>query len=336
MAGQALLSVDGLTTSFGRGPGKVRAVADMSFDLAEGEVLAIVGESGSGKSVTMRSIMGIIPMPPGVIESGTAFFDGADLLAIDEEHLRRLRGKDIAMVFQDAMTSLNPVLTVGRQITEVLEEHLGMTGKAARDRAIALLDEVGIPDAAHRIDEYPHQFSGGMRQRAMIALAIACGPRLLIADEPTTALDVTIQAQIIDLVVGLQTAHDMGIVWISHDLGVVARIAQKVIVMYAGRVVERATVEDLFDAPAHPYTIGLLASLPRLDQEPGEHLDSIPGQPPNASSLPPGCAFAPRCPLATETCRVEVPPVITVGDGHHAACHRLDEVRRREGRLPWT
>ena len=333
---EAALRVHNLTTAFGTKEDRVRAVNGVSFEVGEGEVLAIVGESGSGKSVTMRSVMGIIPMPPGVIESGDAWFAGQDLLKMDDETLRRIRGKDIAMIFQDAMTALNPVLTIGRQITEVLREHMGMSQRQAMARAAELLGQVGIPNPQSRLTQYPHQFSGGMRQRAMIALAIACQPKLLIADEPTTALDVTIQAQIIDLVVSLQRDLGMSVIWISHDLGVVARIAQRVVVMYGGRIVEHGRVEDLFDHPAHPYTIGLLASLPKMDEEEvGQRLDSIPGQPPDATRLPPGCAFAPRCPLAQASCQSTLPPLAEVSAGHQTACLRLDEVQRLGGRLSW-
>ncbi len=333
---EAALSVHHLTTAFGKKEDRVRAVNDVTFEVGEGEVLAIVGESGSGKSVTMRSVMGIVPMPPGVIESGDAWFAGQDLLRMDAETLRRIRGKDIAMIFQDAMTALNPVLTVGRQITEVLREHMRMSRRQAMSRAAELLGQVGIPNPESRLKQYPHQFSGGMRQRAMIALAIACQPKLLIADEPTTALDVTIQAQIIDLVVSLQRDLGMSVIWISHDLGVVARIAQRVVVMYGGRIIEQGLVEDIFDHPAHPYTIGLLASLPKLDDEHvGERLDSIPGQPPDATRLPPGCAFAQRCPLATAACQAALPALADVGADHRAACIRIDEVRRLKGRLSW-
>ena len=333
---EAALRVHNLTTAFGKQEDRVRAVNGVSFEVGEGEVLAIVGESGSGKSVTMRSVMGIIPMPPGVIESGDAWFAGQDLLKMDDETLRRIRGKDIAMIFQDAMTALNPVLTIGRQITEVLREHMGMSQRQAVARAAELLGQVGIPNPDTGLTQYPHQFSGGMRQRAMIALAIACQPKLLIADEPTTALDVTIQAQIIDLVVSLQRDLGMSVIWISHDLGVVARIAQRVVVMYGGRIVEHGRVEDLFDRPAHPYTIGLLASLPKMDEEEvGQRLDSIPGQPPDATRLPPGCAFAPRCPLAQASCQSTLPPLAEVSAGHQTACLRLDEVQRLGGRLSW-
>ncbi len=333
---EAALTVNHLTTAFGKEEDRVRAVNDVTFEVGEGEVLAIVGESGSGKSVTMRSVMGIIPMPPGVIESGDAWFAGQDLLQMDDETLRRIRGKDIAMIFQDAMTALNPVLTIGRQITEVLHEHMGMSHREAMSRAAELLGQVGIPNPQSRLKQYPHQFSGGMRQRAMIALAIACHPKLLIADEPTTALDVTIQAQIIDLIVGLQRDLGMSVIWISHDLGVVARIAQRVVVMYGGRIIEHGRVEDLFEHPAHPYTIGLLASLPKLDDDHlGERLDSIPGQPPDATRLPPGCAFAPRCPLANASCQASLPVLSDVTADHQAACLRIDEVRRLQGRLSW-
>ena len=265
---KTLLEVNNLTTRFYIQNGVVQAVNGISFDMQEGEIIGVVGESGCGKSVSMRSIMRIIPEPPGKIEAGEVLFEGKDLLKLDEETMRRIRGKEIAMVFQDPMTSLNPVLTVGLQLTETITEHLNLGKKPALEKAQELLELVEIPNAKQRLDEYPHQFSGGMRQRAMIAMALACNPKLLIADEPTTALDVTIQAQIIDLVKQLQEDLGMAVIWITHDLGVVARIAQRMLVMYAGYIIEEASVESLYENPSHPYTLGLLGSLPRLDDAP--------------------------------------------------------------------
>jgi len=316
----SLLEVHNLTTRFYTQDGIVHAVNGISYSLDEGETLGIVGESGCGKSVSVLSLMRLIPDPPGKIVDGEVFFYGRDLLRLSEEEMRRVRGAEIAMVFQDPMTSLNPVLTVGFQITEALKLHQGMSDKEARDRAAELLTMVGIPQARERLDDYPHQFSGGMRQRAMIAMALSCNPMLLIADEPTTALDVTIQAQIIDLVKRLQEKLGMAVIWITHDLGVVARLTQRVIVMYAGYIIEEAPVKELYGSPRHPYTIGLLGSLPRLDEAPGTKLLSIPGQPPDLVAPPPGCPFAPRCQYATERCLQENPSLEPVGDGHRVAC----------------
>jgi len=315
-----MLEVKGLKTRFFTQDGVVKAVNGISYTLNEGETLAVVGESGCGKSVGVMSLIRLIPEPPGKITDGEAFFMGRDLLKMDVESIRRVRGKEIAMVFQDPMTSLNPVLTIGRQITETLELHLGMDKYQARNRAIELLETVNIPDAASCINDYPHQFSGGMRQRAMIAMALSCMPKILIADEPTTALDVTIQDQIIELVKRLRDELGMAIIWITHDLGVVAGLAERVVVMYAGFIVEEALVDDLYGSPSHPYTLGLLGSLPRLDMLRDERLVSIEGMPPDLIALPKGCPFAARCDYVIERCMEENPPLLPVAPGHKAAC----------------
>ncbi len=315
-----LLEVKDLKTEFHTQDGIVHAVNGVSFAVDEGETLGLVGESGCGKSVSVLSVMRLIPQPPGKISGGQVLFQGRDLLKVDDEEIRSVRGNRIAMVFQDPMTSLNPVLTINTQISEALELHLGMTKEQARKRSIELLKMVGIPEAEGRIDDYPHQFSGGMRQRVMIAMALSCSPQLLIADEPTTALDVTIQAQITDIVKRLKRDLGMAIIWITHDLGVVAGLAERVIVMYAGFIVEEASVEELYGAPRHPYTIGLLGSLPRLDQLRDEHLTSIDGLPPDLVGLPAGCPFAPRCRYACELCRLENPHLEPAGPGHKVAC----------------
>ena len=315
-----LLEVKDLRTRFHTPEGTVYAVNGISYELEEGETLAIVGESGCGKSVSMLSILGLIPTPPGEIASGTALYRGIDLLQITEPQLERVRGKEIAMIFQDPMTSLNPVLTIGRQITESLRTHMAMDQHQATQRAITLLEWVGIPDAARRLSDYPHQFSGGMRQRVMIAMALACAPGILIADEPTTALDVTIQAQIVELVVRMREQMGMAVIWISHDLGVVAGIAGRVIVMYAGYIVEEADVDSLYDDPRHPYTLALLAALPRADRRRDHRLKSIPGAPPSLHLQPRGCPFAPRCEFALERCWSENPALEPVAPGHRTAC----------------
>ncbi len=317
-----LMEVKDLVTRFKTHEGTVHAVNGVSYVLNEGETLGIVGESGSGKSVQSLSIMGLIPSPPGIIESGTVMFRGRDLLKLSREELRMVRGAEIAMIFQDPMTSLNPVLTIGRQITEALKLHQGMDNEQSRERAVELLTMVGIPMAAQRLDSYPHQFSGGMRQRAMIAMALSCSPQLLIADEPTTALDVTIQAQIIDLVKRLRDKMGMAMIWISHDLGVVAGIADTVQVMYAGFIVERGPVNAVFNDSRHPYTIGLKRSLPRIDAK-EERLISIEGKPPDMRKKPVGCPFAPRCTYHVDKCLTDTPPLRQVSDGvpgHIAAC----------------
>jgi oligopeptide transport system ATP-binding protein len=315
-----ILDVQGLETTFKTPDGVVHAVNGVSFGLGEGETLGVVGESGCGKSVTMLSVMGLIPSPPGKIEAGKAFFAGQDLVQMSKEELRHVRGAQIAMIFQDPMTSLNPVLTIGKQLEEPLMLHVGMTKKQARERAAELLGMVGIPNAKDRLNDYPHQYSGGMRQRVMIAMALSCSPQILIADEPTTALDVTIQAQITDLVKRLRDELGMAIIWITHDLGVVASLAQRVLVMYGGYIIEESPVIDLYANPTHPYTIGLLGSLPRVDEKIPTKLFSIEGQPPVLYEKPTACPFAPRCKWALEHCWQENPPLIEVSPEHRAAC----------------
>jgi oligopeptide/dipeptide ABC transporter ATP-binding protein len=324
-----LLAVEGLETHFRTREGVVHAVNGVSFHLKEGETLGVVGESGCGKSVTVMSMLGLVPTPPGEVVAGTALYNGQDLLKMSNEELRRVRGSHISIIFQDPMTSFNPVLTIGRQIAEPLETHMGMTKKDAYDRGAEVLELVGIPNARQRLNDYPHQFSGGMRQRAMIAMALTCDPTILIADEPTTALDVTIQAQIIDLVNRLQDQLGMAIIWITHDLGVVAGIAQRVNVMYGGYIVEQATVDELYDNPQHPYTMGLLGSLPRLDIEKHQKLASIEGLPPVLYEKPTCCPFAPRCAYRTDICLQENPSLHFVGLDHFAACW-VDPVTRKE------
>jgi oligopeptide transport system ATP-binding protein len=322
-----LLDVKDLTTRFYTDEGVVHAVNGISYDMQEGETLGIVGESGCGKSVHALSIMRLIPSPPGKVERGEVCFAGRDILKVSENEMRRIRGAQIAMVFQDPMTSLNPVYTVGSQIMEALMLHHAMDRNQARQRAGELLEMVGIPAARQRVDDYPHQFSGGMRQRAMIAMALSCQPQLLIADEPTTALDVTIQAQIVELVKRLQSELGMAIMWITHDLGIVAELAQRVNVMYAGYIIERGSVRDIFKRTSHPYTLGLLGSLPRLDEAPGTKLVSIPGLPPDLIALPVGCPFAARCPFVIERCREAMPPLEKAeGEDHTVACWRWPDV----------
>jgi oligopeptide transport system ATP-binding protein len=320
MKPELLLEVKNLQTRFHIAEGTVHAVNGISFSLKFGETIAVVGESGCGKSVTMMSVLRLIPIPPGEIAAGQAFYLGRDLLQASEAEMEHIRGKEIAMVFQDPMTSLNPVLTIGRQLSETLQVHLGMDKQQAHQRAIELLDMVGIPDAARQLKDYPHQFSGGMRQRVMIAMALACEPSLLIADEPTTALDVTIQAQIIELVQHLREKLNMTVIWITHDLGVVAEIAERVIVMYAGFIVEEALVDDLYEEPRHPYTEALLAALPRIERRRDQRLRSIPGAPPNLLVAPKGCPFVPRCEYVIDRCLVEMPPLVQVGRDHRSAC----------------
>lgn len=314
-----VLKVDGLRVAFDMHAGILRAVNGISFELVEGELLAVVGESGSGKSVAMMSLLQLLTSPPAKISDGRVMFGGRDLTKLGTADIREVRGGKIGFVFQDPMTSLNPVFTVGFQIMEPLREHLGLSRAAARSRAIELLQLVGIPAAAKRLDDYPHQFSGGMRQRVVIAIALACNPKVLIADEPTTALDVTVQAQILDLVRSLRQKQGMAIIWVTHDLGVAAGIADRVIVMYAGQVIEHARVQDLFDNPQHPYTRALLDSLP------GRHasdrpLPSLAGQPPMLWKDPASCPFAPRCSHVFEKCLNANPPRIAVDDGHDVAC----------------
>jgi oligopeptide transport system ATP-binding protein len=316
-----LLDVKDLKTCFHTPEGIVYAVNGVSFCLDEGGTLAVVGESGCGKSVTMMSILRLIPIPPGEIVSGTVQYRDQDLLKLSENNMQSdIRGKEIAMVFQDPMTSLNPVLTIGRQLTEPLRVHLKFQPEQAQRRAIELLELVGIPDPKKRLGDYPHQFSGGMRQRVMIAMALACNPTLLIADEPTTALDVTIQAQIIELVKELRTKIGLSIIWITHDLGVVAGLAEHVIVMYAGYIVEEADVDTLYENPRHPYTLALMAALPHVDRRRNSRLKSIPGAPPNLLVKPSGCPFATRCEFVLEKCRIQIPPISVIEDGHSIAC----------------
>ena len=315
-----LLDIQNLAVRFHTPEGIVYAVNDISYKVHEGEVIAVVGESGCGKSVSMMSILGLIPIPPGEIAGGRATFMDRDLLTMTDDELARTRGSEIAMVFQDPMTSLNPVLSVKRQMTEALRRHYGMTDEQATNRAIELLELVGIPDPARRLGDYPHQFSGGMRQRVMIAMMLACNPSLLIADEPTTALDVTIQAQIVELVVRMRERLGMALIWITHDLGVVAGLAERVIVMYAGMIVEEADVDSLFDNPKHPYTLALLAALPRVDRRREERLKSIPGAPPNLLIEQRGCPFAPRCGYVIDHCREERPPLFPISPTQRAAC----------------
>jgi oligopeptide transport system ATP-binding protein len=316
---EPLLSVEDLHVQFWTERGTIHAVNGISFDIAPGETLGIVGESGCGKSVTSLAILGILPRA-GKVTGGTATFDGRDLLHLSDRQLRRVRGKEIAMIFQDPMTSLNPVLTIGRQIAETLETHLGMGGRAAERRAIELLDRVGIPTADKRVRDYPHQFSGGMRQRAMIAMALACKPKLLIADEPTTALDVTIQAQILGLLRELVAEENAALILITHDLGVVAGMCERVNVMYAGMFMETGSARQLFARPRHPYTVGLLQSIPRLDAARGERLHPIEGIPRNMLSPPQACPFQPRCRYEVELSRQEVPPLEELEPGHKVAC----------------
>jgi peptide/nickel transport system ATP-binding protein len=324
-----VLEVTGLQTVFFTNSGLFRAVDDVSFHVRRGETLAIVGESGCGKSVSALSIMRLVPDPPGRIVGGSVLLEGTDLLGLDEAEMRKIRGDRISMIFQEPMTSLNPVIRIGDQISEAVRLHRAMTAKQAWAQAVEMLRLVRIPEPSRRALEYPHQLSGGMRQRAMIAMALACRPALLIADEPTTALDVTIQAQILALVLELQKELGMGLILITHDLGVVAQTAQRVIVMYAGRKVEEADVDTLFANPLHPYTRGLMASIPgvpALQEKAEARLTEIPGMVPSLTNLPAGCAFAPRCKLAIDRCRVEYPPLRDFGGAHLAACWRADEM----------
>ncbi len=347
-----LLEVKDLRTYFYTQEGVVKAVDGTSYVVEEGETLGLVGESGCGKSVSALSILRLIPQPPGKIVSGEIIFEGRDLLKLDEDEIRKVRGNEIGMVFQEPMTSLNPVLTIGRQLTETLELHMNLHGQAARNRAAELLEMVGIPEAKRRLDDYPHQFSGGMRQRVMIAMAMSCNPKLLLADEPTTALDVTIamamscnpkllladepttaldvtiQAQILEVMNRLSRELGTAVIIITHNLGVVARYADRVNVMYAGRVIETASAVELYRNPKHPYTVGLLNSVPRLDETRKEKLIPIEGLPPDLAHLPPGCPFYPRCAWRVDRCREEYPPFNLVGEKHYAACWESDRVRR--------
>ncbi|MFU8804118.1 MAG: ABC transporter ATP-binding protein [Bradymonadaceae bacterium] len=321
-----ILDVRGLQTHFDTEGGVVRAVDDVSFHVERGECLGVVGESGSGKSVCQISILGLIPTPPGRIAGGEVHFGGKDLIKCSKDELRRIRGNKISMIWQDPMSSLNPFLRISRQLIEPLQIHKGMAKEEAREKAIQMLEKVGIPGPRERFDQYPHQFSGGMRQRVMIAMALLCEPELLIADEPTTALDVTIQAQILELIKDLRKDFGTSVVMITHDLGVVAGMADRIIVMYAGRIMEEAAAVDLFRRPAHPYTVGLLKSVPRLDRGHEDRLIPIEGRPPDTSKPIPGCPFAPRCNWAQDRCHNEKPELVTLADGHRSACWRAQEV----------
>ena len=317
---ELLLDIQGLETQFRTPEGVVHAVNGVSITLNEGETLGVVGESGCGKSVTMLSVLRLVQSPPGRINAGKVLFQGRDLLKMSDEEIRHVRGAQIAMIFQDPMTSLNPVITIGKQLMEPLKLHLGMTDSQAADRAVELLEMVGISEARQHLKDYPHQFSGGMRQRVMIAMALSCNPQILIADEPTTALDVTIQAQIVELVKRLRDELGMAIIWITHDLGIVAGLASRVLVMYGGFVIEESGVRELYANPGHPYTLGLLGSLPRLDESERKPLVSIEGKPPVLYSKPQSCPFAPRCKWALERCWNENPVLETVGPNHRVAC----------------
>ncbi|AUG75637.1 Peptide ABC transporter ATP-binding protein [Kitasatospora sp. MMS16-BH015] len=333
-AGPPLLEVDGLQVEFKTRDGIAKAVNGVSYSVDAGETLAVLGESGSGKSVTAQAIMGILDTPPGRITGGQVRYRGEDLLAMPAEQRRSVRGRKIAMIFQDALSALNPVFSVGWQLGEVFRVHEGMSKRDSLAKAVELMDRVRIPAARQRVGDYPHQFSGGMRQRIMIAMALALGPDLIIADEPTTALDVTVQAQVMDLLAELQAEYRMGLILITHDLGVVADVADKIAVMYAGRIVETAPVYELYARPAHPYTKGLLRSIPRLDQR-GQDLYAIQGLPPSLLQIPAGCAFNPRCEQAADRCREELPLLQAVSDeegiglaGRHSACHFWKETHR--------
>jgi len=325
-----LLEVKNLKTHFFTMEGVVKAVDGVSYELNEGETLGLVGESGCGKSVSALSVMRLIPDPPGKIIDGEILLDGEDILKINMEGMREVRGAKIAMVFQEPMTSLNPVLTVERQITETLQLHMGMSKSESQRESVNLLTRVGIPDPEIRIKQYPHQFSGGMRQRVMIAMALSCNPRLIIADEPTTALDVTIQSQILDLMKSLTTELGVALIVITHNLGVVARYADRVNIMYAGKVIERGEAHEIYSNPRHPYTVGLLRSVPRLDLPRRAKLDPIEGQPPDLINLPPGCAFRERCRWAVDKCATDTPELVETSDGHLSACFRADELGATE------
>jgi oligopeptide transport system ATP-binding protein len=328
---ETLLEVKDLRTYFHTDDGTLKAVDGISFAVKRGETLGIVGESGSGKSVTNLSIIRLVPSPPGELVSGEILFDGHDILALPEPAVRKIRGRRIAMIFQDPMTSLNPFLRISRQLMEITELHLGYSKAQAYEHAIKMLETVGIPDARKRVDEYPHQFSGGMRQRVMIAMALSCKPELLIADEPSTALDVTIQAQILELIKKLKEETGTSVILITHDLGVVAGMTDQVIVMYAGKLFEQAPTKELFARPGNPYTKGLLRSVPDPTSEQGT-LYQIPGQPPDIAHLPPGCPFAPRCERAEEICHSEFPPLVQLTSDHTSLCHFANEVYEASGR----
>lgn len=334
-AAKPLLRVEGLTTELVLAGGRVRAVDDLTFSILPGETLGVVGESGCGKSMMALSLLGIAPNPPAIVSGGTAFFDGIDLLSLEPAALRRMRGNRIAMIFQEPMTALNPLMPIGKQIAEVCRQHLGHSRRQANARAVELLERVRMPDPASRSRDYPHQLSGGMRQRAMIAMALACDPILLIADEPTTALDVTIQAQVLELIDELQENTGMAVLLITHDLGVIAEVADRVLVMYAGRKVEEAPVAKLFSHPVHPYTKGLLASVPKLGASLGDDipkLKEIPGRVPAPTELPVGCAFAPRCSLADDRCHAKRPAIEEIAAGHRTACWHPDRPPLAAGR----
>ncbi|MGB0554680.1 MAG: ABC transporter ATP-binding protein [Alphaproteobacteria bacterium] len=322
----ALLEIEGLKTQFFTSAGTVRAVDGVNYNVEAGETVAVVGESGCGKSVTALSIMRLVADPPGKIVEGEIRFNGTDLLSLDEEEMRQVRGRDIGMVFQEPMTSLNPVLSVGRQLTETLETHFGMSREDADKRAVELLGLVGIAEPERRLVQYPHHFSGGMRQRVMIAMALACDPKLIIADEPTTALDVTIQAQILELMKNLTREMGVAMIIITHNLGVVARYADRVNVMYAGKIVESGTAKEIYHNPRHPYTLALLKSVPRLDLPRGAKLDPVDGQPPDLARLDDGCPFRPRCGFAQDGCANSVPPLAEVREKHWSACFEQDAV----------
>ena len=321
-----VLEVRDLATHFFTDEGVVKAVDGITYHVDEGEIIGIVGESGCGKSVSALSIMRLIPDPPGRIVNGEILFEGEDLLQASNSQMRHIRGNRIAMIFQEPMTSLNPVLNIGRQITETLELHQGMSKRQALARAAELLSMVGMPDAERRLKDYPHQFSGGMRQRVMIAMALSCNPKLIIADEPTTALDVTIQAQVLDLMQDLSREFGTSLIIITHNLGVVARYARRVAVMYAGKIIESGDAVDIYHNPSHPYTLGLLNSVPRLDEALKEKLEPIEGMPPSLVDLPKGCSFAPRCRFVIDRCTEETPPLMRVNEGHESACWRFDEL----------
>jgi oligopeptide transport system ATP-binding protein len=326
-----ILQINNLRTYFRGEDTVVKAVDGISYGIEEGETLAIVGESGCGKSVSALSILGLIPSPPGWIESGQIMFDGHDLLTLSDSEIRKVRGARIGMVFQEPMSSLNPVLSVERQMTEGIRLHLGLTKQQARTRAIEMLETVQIPDADSQLRRYPHMFSGGMRQRLMIAMALSCGPQLIIADEPTTALDVTVQAQILDLMKQLCQENDVALMIITHNLGVVARYADRINIMYAGKIIEQGTAREIYRNPRHPYTLGLLGSVPRLDGRRSDKLQPIEGQPPDLGDLPSGCHFNPRCQYANEKCTIEYPPFIDLDGSHRAACWIPDELRTGTG-----
>jgi len=323
----SLLEIENLGVEFHMADGVIHAVDDVSFDVRRGEVVALVGESGSGKSMTALAVLQLVPQPPGRITAGTVRFDGQDLLRLDENAIRAVRGRRIGMVFQEPMTSLNPVLSIGRQITEAMQTHLGLAASAAQARALELLHAVGIAEPERRLKQYPHHLSGGMRQRVMIAMALSCKPELIIADEPTTALDVTIQAQILQLMQGLCRRLGVALVIITHNLGVVARYADRVNVMYGGRIVEQGPAGEIYRTPSHPYTIGLLNSVPRLDRPRSAPLDPIPGNPPDPFAPPAGCPFRPRCRLAAPHCAEAVPPLRAVTTTHRSACFELARLR---------